>query len=137
MLVLDEQLEVKSVTLFRDNTATGTFHYLPAAPQVVIENGQVRAQLIRFRAMGKNGRISIAGAERKAKRLGFLWSRYSVMPRIVPPKSSRAASPVVLSSFSGRSLGVPSRHGGSGEVRNMSHRSHGHVARPALQVLVG
>ena len=55
MLVLDEQLEVKSVILFRDHTAPETFHYLPGTPRLVIEDGQVRAQLIRFRAMDKMG----------------------------------------------------------------------------------
>jgi hypothetical protein len=61
MLLLDSALQAGPLTLFRDHLSPETFHYLPANPAIVVENGAPRAQLVKYR--GDRGGGGVLGIE--------------------------------------------------------------------------
>jgi hypothetical protein len=90
VLLLDDSIVIGATTFYRDHASASTFHYLPGAVQVVVEDGMVRAQLLRFRGSAQSGGLlsldvqlshdadALQAAEKQ------IASRFGVQPNLVP-----------------------------------------------------
>ncbi|HYG62649.1 MAG TPA: hypothetical protein VEL74_08710, partial [Thermoanaerobaculia bacterium] len=60
MLLLDSEIEVAGLTVFRDHASARTFHYLPGTPRVVtLDGGKPGLQLLRYRGGREGGFLTL------------------------------------------------------------------------------
>ncbi len=89
VLLLDQELEVAGLTVFRDGADPATFHYLPAAPHLVRDGERGGLELLRYRGGPEGGLLFVDVAlavdtSRQAAARTALAERLGREPNLVP-----------------------------------------------------